>query len=134
LILLVVLGLLALNIYVIVDVARLPDWAFQRAGTTKVLWLVLTIVFTFLCGLAALVVDIIWLASKRQQVQAAAAAGGPGYMSGPPPGWGTPPPMQPPPGWGTPPPMPPPPMAPPPPAPPPPAPPPPPSEPPPPAQ
>ena len=96
------LGLLALGVYVIVDIAGLPSWAFDRVGTTKTLWLVMSILFLFVCGLAALVVDIIWLTSKREQVKAAAASGGPGYSAGPPPGWGTPPataapPMPPPP-------------------------------------
>jgi hypothetical protein len=85
------LAVLVLGIYVAVDIARYPDWAFQRAGTSKALWLVMAILFLFVCGIAALVVDIIWLSSKRAQIQAAAASGGPA-PSGPPPGWTTPPP------------------------------------------
>jgi hypothetical protein len=92
------LAMLALEIYTIVDVARYPDWAFERAGTSKTLWLVLSIVLVFACSLAALVVDLVWLTSKRAEVQRAAAAG-PYATPGPPPGWAAapPPPTAPPP-------------------------------------
>ena len=71
LILLIGLVPLALNIWVLADAARFPGAAFQRAGTSKTLWIVLPIIGIFLC-IVGLVVVILWFASFRGRVQAAA--------------------------------------------------------------
>jgi ABC-type branched-subunit amino acid transport system permease subunit len=93
------IGSFVLGIYTAVDAARYPDWAFQRTGTSRTLWIVLPIVFIVVCGLGALVMGLIWLTSKRQQVEAAMITAGypsprgkqPPWM-GPPPADGPPPP------------------------------------------
>jgi hypothetical protein len=93
---------LVLGIYTVADATRYPDWAFQRAGSSRVLWIVLPIVFILVCGLGALIMGIVWLTSKRAQIEAAMFnAGYPSPRSrqppwpGPPPAGGPPPPPPP---------------------------------------
>ncbi len=62
-----------LPIWAAVDAAGRPEWAFERAGTSKTLWIVLPIVGIFACGLVGLVSAIAWFASYRSKVAAAAA-------------------------------------------------------------
>jgi hypothetical protein len=90
----ITLAVLAFSIYVAVDASKYPDWAFQRAGTQKWLYQVLTPISGLCCGIVAIVVGIIWFASKKAQVEQAARGGMPGdpYGSPPPPGTWTPPP------------------------------------------
>ena len=100
---------LALTVWAIVDVVSRPDWAFQAAGSSKVLWIVLELVGLLICG--GLVFSLIYLLAIRPRVNRAVAFGGPGpagsaWAPPPPPGWGPPPSgwSQPPPsGWAPPP-------------------------------
>lgn len=89
------LASLAFAVYVIVDMARRPDWQWRAAGSNKVLWMVLEIVL--LIGLLSIVIGIIYLAAIRPRLEAVARqggsgpwAGGPGYPGQPGPGspWG----------------------------------------------
>ena len=89
--------LVAFGIWVAVDASKYPDWAFQRAGTQKWLYQILTPIAGFLCGIVTIVLGIIWFASKRAQVDRASRSGGPPEgtygTSQPPPAstWGPPP-------------------------------------------
>jgi hypothetical protein len=109
------IGALVLGIYTVADASRYPDWAFRRAGSTRIMWIVLPIVFIFVCGLGAVIMGLVWITSKRAQVEAAMISAG--YPSprgaqppwpGPPPAGGAPPPPPPPPSDRPPPPVPPP--------------------------
>jgi hypothetical protein len=109
------LAVLAFSIYVALDINKRSDGAFKAAGTTKGLWMGLSIGGGVLglccCPLLGIIVPIIWLASYRNKVDAAGGgpafggpAGGPppsGDFGGPPPGGGF---GGPPPGGGFPPP------------------------------
>jgi hypothetical protein len=64
---------IVLGIWVAVDASGKPDAAFERAGTSKTLWIVLPIVGIFVC-LMSVIVATIWFASIRPKVVAAAAA------------------------------------------------------------
>ena len=77
--LLIVLFLLmpALAIWVAIDASGKPPWAFERAGQNKTLWIVLPLVGVFFCGIVTIVVAIIWFASIRPKVVAAASGGFP---------------------------------------------------------
>jgi hypothetical protein len=90
-------ALFAFAIYTAIDASKYPDWAFQRAGTQKWLFTVLTPIVGFLCGFVAIVLGILWFTSKKRQVDAMArGAGGPpegtyGTSLPPPaPTWGPP--------------------------------------------
>jgi hypothetical protein len=103
-----IIGLASIVIVIMtaVDTAKYPDWAFERAGTSKFVWQILPIILLFVCGVAGGVMGLVWFSSKRDAVARAAQAGGPPpYGYGAPPGWG----QQPPPGGWTPPSTPPPP-------------------------
>src|SRR5689334_15271952 len=101
------IGALVLGIYTVVDAAKYPEWAFQRAGSSRTLWIVLPIVFILFCGIGALVMGLVWLTSKRQQLEAAMiAAGHPSPRAQQPP-WVGPPTDGPPPASPSPPPPPP---------------------------
>jgi hypothetical protein len=82
---------LAFGIYIAVDAGKYPDWAFERIGTKKSTWQIWPVVGGLCCGIVAIVMGVIWLASKKAEVEAA-ANGGAGGMT--PPGA---PPMAPPP-------------------------------------
>ena len=127
------LAWIALGIVVLVDAGKYPDWAFRYAGTNKTTWQVVPLVLAFFCGIATLVMAIIWFTSKKPAVARYAAGAPPQYgqYGAPPPGYGYqqpppgygyqqppppppgygPPPGPQPPAWGTPPPPPPPPAA-----------------------
>jgi hypothetical protein len=61
-----------LGVWVALDASGKPDVAFERAGTSKTLWIVLPIVGIFVC-LMSVVVAIIWFAAIRPRVVAATA-------------------------------------------------------------
>jgi hypothetical protein len=86
------LGAVVAGIATAIQASKYPEWAFERAGTSKFTWQVIPIVLIFLCGPAAIVMYFVWT-SKREQVAQAAASGGPpgGSGSGAPPGWEPPP-------------------------------------------
>jgi hypothetical protein len=93
-----VFGGLALWIWALVDVVKLPDHAYRAAGKEKVTWILVV-------ALVGFVGAIIWWLAARKDVHTALAAnpyppfgGGPGYptypgyppappVGGPPPGW-----------------------------------------------
>jgi hypothetical protein len=66
-----------LPIWAAIDAAVRPEWAFEQAGTNKTLWIVLPVVGIFACGLLGFVSAIVWFASFRGRVIAAAAGGTP---------------------------------------------------------
>ena len=66
-----------LGLLVAIDASRYPDWAFERAGTAKTLWIVLPIVSIFVCGPVAIVAAIVWYSSSRRRVIDAAQGGAP---------------------------------------------------------
>lgn len=116
----VVVGIASLVLVIItaVDASRHPDWAWQRSGNNKVLWIVLPIVLLLFCGFFGGIAALVYLLSIKPKVVAAEQQGGPPAGYGPPGapgGWGAPPPPPtwgqtappPPPAWGQPPPPPP---------------------------
>jgi cadmium resistance protein CadD (predicted permease) len=75
---LVILGLigivpLILGLVVAVDASRLPEAAFERAGTSKTLWIVLPLVGIVTCGVITIVASILWFASYKAKVVRATA-------------------------------------------------------------
>ena len=73
------LAALVFAVFIVVDMARRPGWQWQRAGSSKVLWLVLEIVF--ILGFLSIIVGILYLAVVRPKLVAAERQG-----QGP-PGW-----------------------------------------------
>jgi hypothetical protein len=71
------LATLAVTIWGIVDAASRPDWAWQRSGQNKVLWVVLQVVGIFVC--LGWVLSIVYLAAIRPQVAR--------HQQGPPSPW-----------------------------------------------
>jgi hypothetical protein len=57
---------LAVTIWGIVDAASRPDWAWQRSGQSKVLWVVLQVVGIFVC--LGWIISIVYLAAIRPQI------------------------------------------------------------------
>lgn len=95
------IGSLVLVIIAAVDASRHPDWAWQRSGNNKVLWIVLPIVLLLLCGFVGGIVALVYLLSIKPKIVAAEQQGGPPTGYGEPGaggGWAAPPP--PPPTWG----------------------------------
>jgi len=82
-------GGFAVYIWALVDAAKRPDWAFDQAGSNKVLWIVLVAVLGPLLGL-------IYLLAIRPGVSAVELAGPRwGWTAAPPPGaWAPAPPPQ----------------------------------------
>lgn len=78
---------LVFAIYVIVDMARHPGWVWKQAGSSKVLWLVLEIVFVL--GLLSVLIGILYLVIVRPRLLAAERQGQvpPGWPQGG--GWPT---------------------------------------------
>jgi hypothetical protein len=64
---------LILGIWVAVDASSKPDAAFERAGTSKTLWIVLPLVGIFVCVMS-IIVAIIWFTAIRPKVVAASTA------------------------------------------------------------
>jgi hypothetical protein len=65
---------LVFGVWTAVDASRRPDWAFERAGTSKTLWVVLPLVGVLLCGVVAIVSALVWFFKTRGRVDAARAA------------------------------------------------------------
>ena len=63
---------LVLAIVVVVDASGRPDATWHATGQNKTLWIVLPIVLLFGCGIGSLVVSVIYLASVRPKLIAAA--------------------------------------------------------------
>lgn len=73
--LLIGLVILALTIWGIVDAATRPDWAWQRAGQSKVLWIVLQVIGLFVC--LGWILSVVYLAAIRPQVMRQQGSSGP---------------------------------------------------------
>jgi hypothetical protein len=58
---------LALNIWAIIDAAGRPDWAWERSGQNKTLWIVLIAIGLVFCALG-LVMSIVYFVVIRPQV------------------------------------------------------------------
>lgn len=67
------LAALVFAVFIVVDMARRPGWQWQRAGSSKVLWLVLEIVF--ILGFLSIIVGILYLAVVRPKLVAAERQG-----------------------------------------------------------
>ena len=59
---------LVLGILVAIDASRFPDAAFDAAGTSKVLWIVLPLVGIVACGVVTIVAAIVWYSTYRPRV------------------------------------------------------------------
>ena len=81
------LACLAFGIYICVDASKYPDHAFTAVGSKKSTWQIWPVVGGHCCGIAAVIMGIIWLSSKKAAVEAAANQGGMGMppMAPPPP-------------------------------------------------
>jgi hypothetical protein len=66
-----------LCIWAAVDAGSQPDWAFEAAGTSKTLWIVLPIVGVFVC-FVGIVAALMWFTTFRARVTEAARRG-PGF-------------------------------------------------------
>ncbi len=71
-ILLIALVGLAIEIWAIVDAASRPASAFSAAGSSKNVWIILIAVFSLVTGIIGFVLAIVYLASIRPKVIAAA--------------------------------------------------------------
>jgi hypothetical protein len=66
-----------LAIWVAVDASTKPDWAFEGAGQSKTLWIVLPLVGIIVCGIVTIGAAVVWFASVRPRVVTAASGGSP---------------------------------------------------------
>jgi hypothetical protein len=73
---------LGVLVWGIVDAASHPRWAWERAGRSKTLWIVVQSVGILFCWLG-MVAGIVYLASVRERVAAAER----GFLPASPPGW-----------------------------------------------
>ena len=67
----------ALCIWTAIDASSHPEWAFEAAGTSKTLWIVLPLVGIFVC-FVGIVAALMWFLSFRSRVVAAERPGSPG--------------------------------------------------------
>jgi hypothetical protein len=77
LLLLIALAIPALCIWAAVDAASQPEWAFEAAGTTKTLWIVLPIVGIFVC-FVGIIAAVLWFTNYEPKVLDATRRG-PGF-------------------------------------------------------
>jgi len=79
---------LGLVIWGLVDAASHPPWAWDRAGQSKTLWIVLQAVGVLFC-FVGVILSIVYLAAIAPRVRAAERGftPPPGPPGGPPPGW-----------------------------------------------
>jgi hypothetical protein len=70
------LAIIGLGIWVLVDANGHPDWAWQRTGQNKMVWMIVPIVAAFLCGLVTIVMTIIYFTSIKPKLVAAEQSGG----------------------------------------------------------
>ena len=76
-IVLIALAIPALCIWAAVDAASQPEWAFEAAGTSKTLWIVLPIVGIFVC-FVGIIAAILWFGTYKAKV-IEATRGGPSF-------------------------------------------------------
>ena len=74
--LVVLVAAIAIPIWAIVDAIRRPSSAFERAGSSKVMWLSLLIVFAVLAFFVAAVLGVVYLVRIRPRVRAMMGIGG----------------------------------------------------------
>jgi hypothetical protein len=74
LLLLVALAISAVCIWAAVDAASYPDWAFDAAHTSKVLWIVLPVVGIFMC-VVGIVAAVLWFGLFKPRVVEASRRG-----------------------------------------------------------
>ena len=67
LVFLVVVAIPALCIWTAIDAASQPEWAFEAAGTSKTLWIVLPIVGIFVC-FAGIIAAVLWFGTYKPKV------------------------------------------------------------------
>ena len=60
---------LVLPIWAVVDAASRPSGAFTAAGSSKVLWIVLIIVFWLFTWIVGIVLSVVYLAAIRPRVK-----------------------------------------------------------------
>jgi Na+-driven multidrug efflux pump len=73
LVLIVAIAALAVPLWAIIDAASRPSGAFQAAGSSKGMWISLIAVFWLFTGIVGVILAIVYLASIRPSVRAAAA-------------------------------------------------------------
>jgi hypothetical protein len=80
---------LALSVWALVDAVVRPSWAFQSAGRSKTLWVVLEIVGLFFCGPVLALIYLVGIRPgvARQQRYPGGWMPPPSQPTGPPPGW-----------------------------------------------
>jgi hypothetical protein len=72
---LVGVAILVIGIVAVVDIAKRPSEAFQRAGQNRTMWLLLVILLTVFCGIIGVVVSIFYLVNIRPKVAAVMGGG-----------------------------------------------------------
>jgi hypothetical protein len=63
---------LVLTVVVVVDASARPDAVWEATGQNRMLWIVLPIALLVACGIGSLIVSIIYLATVRPKLIAAA--------------------------------------------------------------
>lgn len=66
------LVILGLGIWVAVDAGKYPEAAFSAVGSKKSTWQIWPIVSGLFCGIACIIMAVIWFASKKAAVAQAA--------------------------------------------------------------
>jgi len=74
--LVVLVAAIAIRVWAIVDAIRRPSSAFERAGSSKVMWLSLLIVFAVLAFFVATVLGVAYLVGVRPRVRPVMATAG----------------------------------------------------------
>jgi Protein of unknown function (DUF2516) len=74
LVFLIVVAIPALCIWAAIDAANQPEWAFEAAGTTKMLWIALPIVGIFVC-FVGIIAAILWFTNFKPRVIEASRRG-----------------------------------------------------------
>ncbi|HWE55995.1 MAG TPA: DUF2510 domain-containing protein [Acidimicrobiales bacterium] len=78
---LIMLIIVGLHIWALIDSVVRPDWVYERAGSSKIMWILLNVLLGFPCGL-------IYLFAIRPRLQRAEALGPVSWAMRPPqPGW-----------------------------------------------
>lgn len=67
----------ALSVWAAIDAGSFPDHAFEAAGTSKMLWILLPLVGLLMCGLGPIAAAIWFLAFKPRVRAALDGASGP---------------------------------------------------------
>ncbi len=82
--LLIVFAVGGLHLWALVDSIVRPEWAYQRAGSSKVQWILLNVFVGFIAG----IIYLVSIRPKLRRVQDQGFGGpGPWPPQAPPPGW-----------------------------------------------